>query len=247
MESSTFKPRVIRLKNYEEALATSDSKTEALSVLLNLEKSQENILDSMMNEKLTDLKERVQYLHSEGISSKEIVNDIFCLHIPLSSLKFAVAKLKKQNRNNIRLSDITATTGASVNKSLKTINIGGLVKKKLGLKNLKDWEKVDNEQFTISVADMNENFDLLVSEQFSVEDLRNCPYILGHSCDVLREALSKLKDSDEISLYPDISHDKVKLLNYLQYTIELEHGFRPVVNDQVLNIDETDPYMLLKD
>lgn len=234
------------MKKYSDALASAQSKESAITTLLSLNKSEEKILDYLMNEKLSDLKERVTYLKDQGIPNKDIVNEFFCLHIPLSSLKFAVGKLKNSNKKKLTLSRIIELAGGPpVHNSHRTVNIGSLVKKKLAMKN--GWEKVDNEQFTISVTEMNQNFKLLINKHFSVEDLMTCPYILGHSHKILQEAVNKLNTSEELLKYPDIATDKVKLLSFLQYSIEHEHGFRPVVNDQVLDIDQTDAYRLLSD
>lgn len=242
----TFYDRWKGMKKYSDALASAQSKESAITTLLCLNKSEEKILDYLMNEKLSDLKERVTYLKDQGIPNKDIVNEFFCLHIPLSSLKFAVGKLKNSNKKKLTLSRIIELAGGPpVHNSHRTVNIGSLVKKKLAMKN--GWEKVDNEQFTISVTEMNQNFKLLINKHFSVEDLMTCPYILGHSHRILQEAVNKLNTSEELLKYPDIATDKVKLLSFLQYSIEHEHGFRPVVNDQVLDIDQTDAYRLLSD
>ncbi|VDI75313.1 Hypothetical predicted protein [Mytilus galloprovincialis] len=224
-----FKSYLKDLEKYRRSLGESTTKTEKLRQSLNLNQSQTMILDPILHFNLDDLKARINYLQEIGITKDSITNDIFCLGIPVSRLKEVVKELKEDGDKKITLMQITEHAAGNLETGNKNNGTAFFIRDKLGL--IGKWDKIQIKYFNCSTVDVERNFKLLLENGFTIEIMRTCPYILGHSCTILEEYLEKVKQIQASDMYETVLTDKVKLLNVLQYMIEQDHNFQPVVND----------------
>ncbi|XP_063430470.1 uncharacterized protein LOC134712654 isoform X2 [Mytilus trossulus] len=224
-----FRSYLKDLEKYRRSLGESTTKTEKLRQSLNLNQSQTMILDPILHFNLDDLKARMNYLQEIGITKDSIANDIFCLRIAVSRLKEVVKELKEDGDKKITLMQITEHAAGNLEIGNKNNGTAFFIKDKLGM--IGKWDKIQIKYFNCSTVDVERNFKLLIENGFTTEIMRTCPYILGHSCTILEEYLEKVKQMQASDMYRDVLRDKVKLLNVLQYRIEQDHNFQPVVND----------------
>ncbi|XP_076096265.1 uncharacterized protein LOC143067106 isoform X2 [Mytilus galloprovincialis] len=224
-----FRSYLKDLEKFRRSLGESTTKTEKLRQSLNLNQSQTMILDPILHFNLDDLKARINYLQEIGITKDSITNDIFCLGIPVSRLKEVVKELKEDGDKKITLMQITEHAAGNLETGNKNNGTAFFIRDKLGL--IGKWDKIQIKYFNCSTVDVERNFKLLLENGFTIEIMRTCPYILGHSCTILEEYLEKVKQIQASDMYQTVLTDKVKLLNVLQYMIEQDHNFQPVVND----------------
>lgn len=229
------------IQKYRSSLGNAKSKVEALAEMLEVDKHSLSVFDPLMYRQLKDLKPTIEYLRSIGITNKSIVDDILCLKMSLKLLKQSVEKLQKDGVEDIDLMQITAVANKMmpqkqpahqqyVNKTFIRTKL--LIPKE-------EWKKVERTSFKNSSKVLVKNFKLLTDSGFTLDSLRCCPYVIGHSSDVLEEHLQKLKAMEDLSVYKDLFADKRKLVNLLQYIIEKNNYFRRVVNDdEILGNDE---------
>ncbi|XP_052104049.1 uncharacterized protein LOC127737430 [Mytilus californianus] len=227
-----FRSYLKDLEKYRRSLGKSTTKTEKLSQSLDLNKSQTMILDPILHLKLDDLKARINYLEEIGISKDSIANDIFCLGIPVSRLKEVVKELKEDGNKKITLMQITEHAAGDLETGNKNNGTAFFIRDKLGMLSIGQWDKIQIQYLNCSTVDVEKNFKLLIENGFTAEIMKTCPYILGHSCAILEEYLGKVEQMQASDMYQAVLRDKVKLLNVLQYMIEQDHNFQPVVNDK---------------
>ena len=229
------------IQKYRSSLGNAKSKVEALGEMLEVDKHSLSVFDSLKYRQLKDLKPTIEYLWRIGITSKSIVNDILCLKMSLKLLKRSVEKLQKDGVEDIDLMQITAVANKMMPQKRPThqqyVN-KTFIRTKLLIPQ-EEWKKVERTSFRNSSKVLVKNFKLLTDSGFTIDSLRCCPYVIGHSSDVLEEYLQKLKAMEDLLVYKDLFADKRKLVNLLQYIIEKNNYFRRVVNDdEILGNDE---------
>lgn len=228
------------ISKYKSSLGHANSKLEALADMLEVEQHSFSVFDPILCFNLDDLKQKIQFLKSIGISNKSIVNDILCLTIALKSLERAVRILQWDGHNKINLIDIVRV--ATIQKPAVTVRTSvsevfcSVLKSKIKMSQ-NQLNKIDLSNINHTIEVLQPNIAFLKSKGFTDAALASCPYIVGHSTDILEEYFNKL--TDKLHPFEDLYTDQTKRLNLLQYLIEKDNNFTKVVNDvELLTRDE---------
>lgn len=85
---------------------------------------------------------------------------------------------------------------------------------------------------------LEHNRSLLLKRNFQLDDLRQCPLPLGHATSVLEEHLDKIENEDIVKRWMR-EGERLKSLNYLQYSIEKSVNFQTstILHDD-LNVED---------